>query len=298
MSAFTRESPAKINLTLRVGPLRPDGFHEIESLVARVGLYDTVSVQPQAERQLTLECNDPSVPCDDTNLALRAARLLADHTGTTDGARVSLRKRIPAGAGLGGGSSNAATVLMLLNELWQLRLQRDELAALGAQIGSDVPLFFHGPLCIVRGRGEQIAEVGWQVRAWVVLVLPQIRSPTPDVYAAWDALAARPQRLSIQDVLKHAQLAATDDDESPHVSAEVLMPLLFNDLEEAALAINPPLAKLVDRVGQLSDGPVRMTGSGSGLFRLFDSRSAAQRFAGNLHAALDTRVEAVPLGAD
>jgi len=285
MATLTRQSPAKINLTLRVGPLRPDGFHEIESLVARVGLSDTVSVTPRADGQLTLECDDPSIPCDQTNLALRAARLLADQTRAKNGAHISLGKRIPAGSGLGGGSSNAATVLMLLNDLWQLGLARDELAAIGAQIGSDVPLFFHSPLCIVRGRGEQIEDVHRRLKGWVALVLPEIRSSTRDVYAAWD------RTPSSEPKIKSSELTTAK-------SAEALMPQLFNDLEPAALAINPSLAAVVERLGQLSDGPVRMTGSGAGLFRLFDSQSSANRFAATVRAALRTRVEVVPLAAE
>jgi len=285
MPTLTRQSPAKINLTLRVGPLRPDGFHEIESLVARVGLCDTVSVRPRADGQLTLECDDPAIPCDETNLALRAARLLGDKAKSKSGAHISLKKRIPAGSGLGGGSSNAATALMLLNDLRQPGLARDELAAIGAQIGSDVPLFFHSPLCIVRGRGERIEDLTVRLEAWVALVLPEIRSSTRDVYAAWD------RNPSSESRIRSSELTIPK-------SAEALMPQLFNDLEPAALAVNPPLAEVVEQLGQLSDGPVRMTGSGAGLFRLFDSQSSAKRFAATVRAALGTRVEVVPLAAE
>ncbi len=285
MPTLTRQSPAKINLTLRVGPLRPDGFHEIESLVARVGLCDTVSVAPRADGQLTLECDDPAIPCDETNLALRAARLLANQTRAKNGAHISLVKRIPAGSGLGGGSSNAATALMLLNDLWQLGLAQDELAVIGAQIGSDVPLFFHSPLCIVRGRGEQIEDVNRRLEGWVALILPEIRSSTRDVYAAWD------RNPSSESRTRSSELTIPK-------SAEALMPQLFNDLEPAALAVNPPLAEVVEQLGQLSDGPVRMTGSGAGLFRLFDNQSSANRFAATVRAALRTRVKVVPLAAE
>ena len=285
MPTLTRQSPAKINLTLRVGPLRPDGFHEIESLVARVGLCDTVSVRPGADGQLTLECDDPAIPCDETNLALRAARLLANQTRAKNGAHISLVKRIPAGSGLGGGSSNAATVLMLLNDLWQLGLAQDELAVIGAQIGSDVPLFFHSPLCIVRGRGEQIEDLTVRLEGWVALILPEIRSSTRDVYAAWD------RNPSSESTIRSSELTIPK-------SAEALMPHLFNDLEPAAMAVNPPLAEVVEQLGQLSDGPVRMTGSGAGLFRLFDNQSSAKRFAATVRAALRTRVEVVPLAAE
>jgi len=286
MPTLTRQSPAKINLTLRVGPLRPDGFHEIESLVARVGLCDTVSVRPRPDGQLALECDDPAIPCDETNLALRVARLLANQTTAENGAHVSLDKRIPAGSGLGGGSSNAATALMLLNDLWQLGLAPDELAAIGARIGSDVPLFFHSPLCIVRGRGEQIEDLTVRLGGWVALILPGFQLATPDVYAAWDRLAPPPSQPSLDEVL-----AAAD-------SATTLMPVLFNDLEAAACSVNPLLGELIERAQDLAGGPLRMTGSGAGLFRLFDNQSSANRFAATVRAALGTRVEVVPLAAE
>jgi 4-diphosphocytidyl-2-C-methyl-D-erythritol kinase len=296
MPALARQSPAKINLTLRVGLLWPDGFHELESLVARVGLCDTVGVTPRADGEFALECDDPSIPCDDTNLALRAARLLAEHTGTTEGARVSLGKRIPAGAGLGGGSSNAATTLRLLNELWQLGLRRHELAVLGAQIGSDVPLFFHGPLCVVRGRGEQVEDVKSVLQGWVVLVLPEIRCSTRDVYVAWDVCAKPPRRPTVQDVLQRAARATVGEAGEPRdISADVLMPLLFNDLEGPALSISPPLGELAEQLRHLSGDTMRMTGSGSAFFRLFVDCRAASAFAGHVSEATGLRVEVVRL---
>jgi len=284
MSRVSRESPAKINLTLHVGPLRPDGFHEIESLVARVGLHDTVSVTFRNDKRLTLSCDDPSIPCDETNLALRAARQLAEAAAVRNrGAAITLEKRIPTGSGLGGGSSNAATVLMLLNQLWQTGLPAQELAKIGAEIGSDVPLFFRTPLCIVRGRGELVEDVRKTRPGWAVLILPAIHSTTRDVYAAWDRLGSHPGRPSPNDVLEHA------------ASAERLMPHLFNDLESAALAVNPDLAAVSHELGRLLDAPVRMTGSGSTFFRLFDARQRAETLAQRVGDKLNLAVRVAPL---
>ena len=284
MPTLTRQSPAKINLTLRVGPLRPDGFHEIESLVARVGLCDTVSVTPRADGQLTLECDDPAIPCDETNLALRAARLLSDQTRVRNGAHISLKKRIPAGSGLGGGSSNAATALMLLNDLWQLHLGRDELAAIGAKIGSDVPLFFHSPLCVVRGRGEQIEDVNRRFKGWVVLILPDLHVSTREVYASWDRAGPSPARPAMEHVLAAAGGTST------------LGPLLFNDLEAAAFQVSPELAELATRLRRDRHEPVHMTGSGSAFFQLFEEAGPAREAAGRIARAFGLRVEVVPLG--
>ncbi len=295
MRAKTTQSPAKINLTLRVGGTRPDGFHEIESLVVRVGLCDVVTVAPRDDARFTLSCDDPSVPCDDTNLALRAARRLADLPltgrksvkgagGVRDrGVHITLQKRIPPGAGLGGGSSNAATTLMLLNELWNIEHSPEQLAALGAEIGSDVPLFFHTPLCIVRGRGERVEDLRRTLTGWAVLILPALHSPTRAVYAAWDRMQARFTRPALGEALQHAD------------RAETLMPHLFNDLEAPACAVTATLAGLAEQLARLADGPVRMTGSGSAFYRLFDERAAAEAFAERVRGELGTRAEVAPL---
>jgi len=284
MPDVTRKSPAKINLTLRVGPKRPDRFHEIESLVARVALYDTVTVAPRDDARFTLACDNPQIPCDESNLALRAARRLAEAAGARDrGAHITLQKGIPAGAGLGGGSSDAATTLMLLNDLWDLKRTPAQLAALGAEVGSDVPLFFHTPLCIVRGRGERVEDLRRTLTGWAVLILPVIHSPTREVYAAWDRLKSHPSRPSINEVLQSAQ------------RAETLMPHLFNDLEAAAFASNPALADLAEQLARLADGPVCMTGSGSAFFRLFDERATAEAFAEHVHDALGVRATVASL---
>lgn len=281
---MTQSSPAKINLTLRVGDARPDGFHEIESLITRVGLYDTITVSARDDARFTLACDDPSVPSDETNLALRAARRLTAAAGRRDcGVHITLQKCIPAGAGLGGGSSNAATVLRLLNHSWKLGLPLAELETIGAEIGSDVPLFFHTPLCVVRGRGERVEDLPGSLGGWAVLILPEIHSPTPDVYAAWDRTPAHPARPSIDEILQHAD------------QPETLMPHLFNDLEAPALAVSPALARVAAPLARLSGGNVRMTGSGSTFFRLFDERRHADTLSQRVRAELKLRTEVVSL---
>lgn len=284
MTAKTQASPAKINLTLRVQQRRPDGFHNLESLVARVDLCDTVTVASRTDEQLSLACDHPAIPRDEMNLALRAARALAEAAGQPGhGADITLQKRIPAGAGLGGGSSNAATVLMLLNDLWNTGLPPTRLAEIGAQIGSDVPLFFHTPLCIVRGRGDRIEDLTRTLPGWAVLVLPPIHSPTARVYAAYDRRPLQHDAPSLERVLEHAD------------RAEALMSLLFNDLEEAAFSVNPQLADLARQLGELAGGPVRLTGSGSAFFRLVRSQDAADRLARRCRRELALRVVVSPL---
>lgn len=259
MSALTRQSPAKINLTLRVGARQPDGYHEIESLVARISLCDTVSVAPRSDRRATLECSEPGVPCDERNLALQAALRLADAVGVRRGVHISIHKRIPAGAGLGGGSSNAASVLLLLNQLWGLGLSNEELARIGARIGADVPLFLHRPVCVVRGRGERVEVVEQPLAARVLLFLPELHCATQAVYATWDRLGSQPQRPPLGDVL--AKLHSPAD----------LATRLFNDLEEPAFTVRPELRTLAEHLRKCCPEPVHLTGSGSALFCLSDA---------------------------
>ncbi|MBU0640026.1 MAG: 4-(cytidine 5'-diphospho)-2-C-methyl-D-erythritol kinase [Planctomycetes bacterium] len=275
-------SPAKINLTLRVCGLRADGYHEIESLVAQVGLCDTITVRVRDDDRCTLSCADPAIPTDERNLALRAALDLARRTGAERGAHITLTKRIPAGTGLGGGSSNAATTLRLLNDLWRLGLSLSELADIGATIGSDVPLFLRSPLAIVRGRGAEIVDLSDAPPAWCVLVLPEIHAATPDVYAAWDRQSSPAQRPELTAVL--AALGSAAD----------LMPLLFNDLEKPACSAIPELAAFARMLHACSDAPLCMTGSGSAFFRLFDDERVARDFADKIRAATTTRAELVP----
>lgn len=285
MSTLSGSAPAKLNLTLRVTGVRADRFHEIESLVARIDLCDTLTVAPHEDGCYALDCDDPALPRDGSNLVLQAARALARTAGVNPGARLVLAKRIPAGAGLGGGSSDAATALRLLNQAWGLGLPPAELERVGGTLGSDVPLFFHGPLCIIRGRGEEVEDVRQPLRAWAALVLGGPPCPTAAVYAAWDRRREHPARPGLGAIL--AALGAP----------ERLMGLLYNDLEEAALAAVPGLRELAAAVAEAGGAPVRLTGSGSGLYRLFGEEAAARRFAAAVRQRLGVRVEVVAVGA-
>lgn len=286
MPTLTRPSPAKINLTLRVAGVRSDGFHELESLVTLIDLADTIHVTPQERGRWRLESTDDALPPDSSNLALRAARLLVEHVGENHGLDIRLDKRIPLGAGLGGGSSNAATTLMLLNELWGVGLTVSQLAHLGTRLGSDVPLFFHGPLALIRGRGEHVEACPQRLDAWVVLLLPELHCSTPDVYAAWDAMQAEAGGATGSGV--DGRLRRVLDDLS---RPDELMTRLYNDLEEPAFRVQPELRRLAAGATRLAGGPVRVTGSGAAMFRLFSDASAARVFAEAANAELGVRSE-------
>src|SRR5437588_4838865 len=146
-------APAKINLLLRILNRRPDGFHEIETLIALISLYDKIDIEKQ-NRWIDFSCDDPTLSTGDDNLVVRAAKLFLEHAKIKSGLSIKLQKKIPHGAGLGGGSSDAAATLRGLNRLFEADLSRNELSKLGSQIGSDVPFFLFESAATGKGRGE------------------------------------------------------------------------------------------------------------------------------------------------
>lgn len=267
--SFVR-SPAKINLTLAVGPRRLDGYHDLESIVALLDFGDEVSAMPRDDGRIVIECDTPGVPTDDTNLAAKAAHALREHAKLRDGVTIRLTKRIPSGAGLGGGSSNAATTLMLLRDLWKLPLKRDQLAAIAATIGSDVALFLYGPLCAMRGRGELVEPLSVSLVASAVLVMPQIHSATAAVYRQFDEMPAPPKPESAASLVARLSRPNASFPAGPRqLLGEDFMPATFNDLESSAFAATPALGEFAARLREATGHAFRMTGSGAAFFHLF-----------------------------
>ena len=178
-------APAKINLSLLVKGRRDDGYHEIESLIAPVSIFDTLDIALRDQPGIDFTCDDPALPADDTNLVVRAAKLFCAEVGREPRLRLALRTQIPHGAGLGGGSSDAATTLLALNALCDARLSMDALTALAAQLGSDVPVFLHRSIATVRGRGEAVTPCAFPHTLPLLLVKPPFAVPTPWAYGRW-----------------------------------------------------------------------------------------------------------------
>lgn len=180
-------APAKINLSFQIKGRRADGFHEIETLMVPVSLADrlTIEAKPRGEAGIEFSCDDPSLPAGDDNLVVRAARLFREATGISDGLRIVLEKKIPHGAGLGGGSSDAASTLLGLNEVFATGLDESQLLQLGAQLGSDVPFFIVRSPAICRGRGEIVAPAKLAGRFRLLMVKPDFGVPTPWAYRRW-----------------------------------------------------------------------------------------------------------------
>ena len=184
-SILRLQAPAKINLWLRILGRREDGFHEIETRMCRVGVCDEVIVEKRTDTEVHLTCSDASIPCDESNLAIRAVRAFEQRTGDQRGYNIHLEKQIPYGAGLGGGSSDAAAVLEALNTLNSAPLSLTELCEAAASLGSDIPFFLHKKTCDATGRGEQVVSVDFPWRLPLVLIKPPFGIPTPWAYQRW-----------------------------------------------------------------------------------------------------------------
>ena len=261
-------APAKVNLHLEVLGKRPDGYHAIETLMLAVRLYDTL-VFRAANSEVRLECYRSDLPTGPDNLVVRAANLLRERTGCTKGCHVRLVKRIPMQAGLGGGSADAAATLTGLNELWGLGLERKELEAIGAELGSDVPFFFHTPAAWCTGRGEVVEPAAVGRALDLVLVCPAFGMSTGPVYAK----VTVPETPHPGDVVRRA-LAAGD--------VEAVGQNLHNRLQPAAATIDARMAKYEAMLARLDPAGRLMSGSGSTLFALARSPDDAERIAAGL----------------
>jgi 4-diphosphocytidyl-2-C-methyl-D-erythritol kinase len=256
-------APAKVNLFLDVLGKRPDGYHDIATLMLAIGLYDTLVLREEASGSLHLACYRRDLSTGPENLVLRAAELLRERTGCTKGCRMRLVKRIPMAAGLGGGSSDAAAALFGLNRLWQLGLSRAELASLGAELGSDVPFFFHTPAAWCTGRGEIVEPTAAGQTLDLVLLLPSFGLRTADVYRQVSLDAPRSG-----DAIRAALAAG---------QPETLGPLLYNRLQPAAEALDSRIALYDRRLAELQPAGHLMSGSGSTLYALCRSPAEAAR---------------------
>ena len=233
----TVRAPAKVNLHLAVGDVRPDGFHELVTVFQALSLFDDVVVAPADGLRVTVRGEGAvSVPLDHRNLVWRAAELLAAEAGREADVSISLAKGIPVAGGLAGGSADAAATLVALCALWRLEMSREELAVIAARLGSDVPFSLHGGTALGTGRGEQLLPVlARNTFHWVLAFAPDGLS-TPEVYAELDRMRAAgdPPRVGDVQPLMHA-LTAGD--------AIALAPLLANDLQAAALSLRPALRR-------------------------------------------------------
>jgi 4-diphosphocytidyl-2-C-methyl-D-erythritol kinase len=264
-------APAKVNLSLRVLGRRDDGFHDLESLMVPVSVLDALDIEMKEEGGLEFTCDDATVPGDGTNLVVRAARLFCEACGRELRLRIALRKRIPHGAGMGGGSSDAATTLLALDRLFETHLSRAALAAMAAQLGSDVPFFIYQSAAMIRGRGERVEPVDFPHALPLLLVKPPFGVPTPWAYSRWK------DSREIPDVPYAAQKFAWGE--------------LVNDLERPVFEKYIILADLKRwLLAQPEVAGALMSGSGATVFAVLRERDGAASLAGRVAAEFGTNV--------
>ena len=285
--ARARPAPAKLNLGLHVLRRRGDGFHDLETAFLRLGWADALSAAPA--ETLGLTCSDPDLPTDGRNLVVRAARALAAHVGVEARAALHLDKRVPYGAGLGGGSSDAAAALRLLADLWSLDVSEADLHQIAAGLGSDVPFFLTAGPALATGRGERLEPLlgpdgaPWRCPFWLVVAVPPVHVSTAEAY----------------------RLVTPDDRDRPDLAAVVASNSLarwrrdlVNDFEAPVVAQHARVGAARDALRDAGAGYAAMSGSGSAVWGAFerepDARAAAERLGASgcrTHVEAPRRVE-------
>jgi 4-diphosphocytidyl-2-C-methyl-D-erythritol kinase len=254
---------AKINLGLRVLGKRPDGYHEIETFFLQIDLADYLFFQLLHEPGIRFSCNWPELAETETNLCVKACRLLEKIADCRFGIDIYLEKSIPYGAGLGGGSSDAAVTLVAVNALYNMKLSHEELGTLAAQLGSDVSFFLHGGLAYASGRGEIVTPLNYLPVLWVLIVKPEVSVSTKWAY---DNL-----KFGLTNTKKNTTFASLKNSFS---GIDTLREVCQNDMEEAVFSRHPELAAIKCRLQDVGAFPVSMTGSGSAIFGIFETQHA------------------------
>jgi 4-diphosphocytidyl-2-C-methyl-D-erythritol kinase len=262
---LTVAAPAKVNLFLHIVGRRPDSYHLLESLFVLIDWCDTITLSRRADPDIVRVGDVAGVPAAE-DLAVRAAHALRDATASRDGVAIEIIKRIPQGAGLGGGSSDAASVLLALNRLWSLRLPRSELASIGATLGADVPFFVGGEPALARGIGDILTPVSIPVY-WLALAIPSIRVETSSVFAA----------LQLTPMLPSAKMNVFSEGYGR------------NDLEATATARFAAIGEARIALSHASPN-ARMTGSGGCVFAAFSSERGARDALRHLPQEIEGRI--------
>lgn len=279
MTAVVARAPAKVNAQLAVGPLRPDGFHELRTLYLAVSLFDTVTVRPGAGLSVAVTGLDAdAVPTDRRNLVWRAAELLAEHAGVRADARIEIDKSIPAAAGLAGGSADAAAALIALDALWGTGAARADLDRLAAQLGSDVPFGLHGGAALGTGRGEQVSPVLAPVPSHWVLGIAGRGLSTPAVYAELDRLRAAGALPGGDPMTPVEPVVAAFRGGDPSAVAGALV----NDLQAPAVALRPELGRALRAATGAGALGALVSGSGPTIAALARDEQDAVRLAAEL----------------
>jgi len=270
------KSFAKLNFYLQVLSKRKDKFHNLSTLFCRIDLADTIILKNRKDNSIKIKSDSRHVPVDATNLCWRAARLLKKEFNLNSGLNIEIKKRIPVGAGLGGGSSNAASVLLGLNKYWNLNLSKAKLASLGAKLGSDVAFFIYNTkFAEASGRGEKIKPLSSleKLKLWFVLVYPNIKVSTPLIYQKFDhfsqlTIPRGNVKILTSELLKKGKGFDTS--------------CLFNDLEVVTASLYPVVNQVKKALSNIGLEKIMMSGSGGSVFSLCNSCKQAKDLSSKL----------------
>lgn len=267
-ACITRQAYAKINLGIRILRKRADGYHDIETVFARILPCDEIILK-QSDA-IILTCTQPDLPTDENNLCIKAAELLRQQFGVSKGVHITLGKQIPVGAGLGGGSSDAAATLLGLAQLWHLESSIEMLSTLALKLGSDVPYFLHDGTAHATGRGEMLDFVDLEIPYWIVLVYPNIHVSTAWAYREIDMMMSPTKgttgirQSSLKDlVMKNIH------------HPELLRKTIVNDFESVVMKAYPPIAQIKQELYDSGAIFAQMSGSGSSVYGFFESKDRA-----------------------
>ena len=263
MDILTIRSPAKLNLALRIVGKRADGYHELQTIMQKISLYDEIELRLSSRQGISVTTDDPSVPSDERNLAYQAALKILESAHISTGVAIHIRKNIPAGAGLGGGSSNAAAVLKGLNKLLGCKLTSSSLKKLGVTLGADVPFFLYTKnTARAGGIGERLSPVTIERPLWFIVIYPGFSVATAWAYRNYKILTNK---------IKHIKL--------PNSISDINQVLLYlvNDLEQVVLGQYPEIKKIKNDLIKAGACGSLMSGSGSSVFGIFPDEKRAQR---------------------
>ena len=266
MKRITLKSPAKLNLFLKVKNKRLDGYHNLVTLFERIDLFDEIELIPNKTGLIRILCRHPHVPKGPSNLVYKAAKLLRDDFSLEGGVNIKIIKRIPVAAGLGGGSSNAATVLLGLNKLWNLSLSRPALVAYAKRLGSDVPFFMYDCSgAIGTQRGDKIRRLFLKRKSWHILIVPRLKVYTREIFGALNL------QLTKKDGNVNILHRALRKNNLPQIGS-----LLLNDLETTIVQFHPNLLKIKEKLKKLKVKGVLFSGSGPSIFGLTETKKEAE----------------------
>ena len=266
MDSLTLQSPAKINLRLEILGKRDDGYHEIRTIFQKISFHDDITLKALPQKGIIVTVDDPAIPSDDKNLAYKAALLLMEDQNISAGVAIHIKKKIPSGAGLGGGSSNAATTLEGLNRLYELKLKDKYLQQLSMTLGADVPFFLSETgTALGTGIGEKLKPLNLQTELWFLLIFPNFSISTSvaySTYSKYNLLTKRKKNIRLQNSIR---------------TFDSVIPLLLNDFESVVIPLYPEIKTIKDNLITAGAAGSLLSGSGSSVFGVFSNKEDIEK---------------------